>query len=218
MATTAASSAPPGEQNFFRDVIYASPSRPPWDIEKAQPALVAAAPLFTGAVLDVGCGLGDNARWLASLPGVASVVACDLAPPAIATATSRGTCGGAVRFTEGDVFAPASFGALPDQFDALLDSAVFHCIGDDAAQRRYLAAVTPLVKRGGRGVLLVFSDENPEGTWRGPRRIPPEHARALWTEAGWRVDSLDTSVRYLDVMGRNEGKGGFALLMTATRM
>lgn len=78
--------------------------------------------------------------------------------------------------------------------------------------------MTPLVKRGGRAVLLVFSDANPEEGWRGPRRIPPAHARALWEGAGWRVDSLDASARYLDSMGRCGGLGGHALIMTATRV
>ena len=55
-------------------------------------------------------------------------------------------------------------------FDTLLDSAVFHCIGDDAAQRRYLAAVTPRCKMDATAVMLVFSDKNPDPSV-GPRRI-----------------------------------------------
>ena len=209
--------APP--ENFFRDVIYAqpsrAPSRAPWDIQRHQPALESAEGLFTGRVLDVGCGLGDNARWLAARPGVTSVLAVDLAPAAIDEARARGTCG-SLAFEVRDVFSPEAIGpAAP--FDALLDSAVFHCIGDDAAQRRYLQAITPLIRPGGRAVLLVFSDENPAETWRGPRRIPAAHARALWEEAGWKIDSLETGARYMDAMGRCEGKGGHALLMTATR-
>lgn len=53
----------------------------------------------------------------------------------------------------------------------------------------------------------------------GPRRISPDHARAMWTEAGWAVDALVTEgMYYRDSMGRNDGRGGHALLMTATRV
>ena len=215
--------------SFFRDVIYqASAAGPdaapkaPWDIRSAQPALARISHVFSGCVLDVGCGLGDNARWLATLPGVERVVAMDFAPLALAEARARGVGAGPapLEFREGDVFAPDTFGAAAGAFDALLDSAVFHCIGDDDAQARYLAAVTPLIKRGGRAAMLVFSDENEEGTWRGPRRVAAAAARAAWTAAGWRVDSLETDARYMDAMQppRCGGLGGHALLMTATRI
>ena len=202
--------------NFFRDVIYAT-AKAPWDIGKAQPALARAAQALTGHVFDVGCGLGDNARWVATLPAVTRVTAVDLAPLAISEAIARGVGAAApISFSVQDVFEPGAI-APPATFDAILDSAVFHCIGDDAAQRRYLAAVTPLVRVGGRAVLCVFSNENDAATWRGPRCIAPAHARELWEEAGWFVDTLETDVRYLDVGGRCGGLGGHALLMTATR-
>ena len=207
--------------NFFRDVIYqqsaAAGSVVPWDVGAMQPALGAVSALFQGKILDVGTGTGDNARWLSTLPGVTSVLAVDLAPAAIEIAMQRGLGGPApLAFAVRDVFDPASICPLAS-VDVLLDSAVFHCIGNDEQQRAYLRAITPLVKPGGSLVLLVFSDENDAATWRGPRCIPPAHARALWEEAGWRVDSMRTDVYYKDTLGRNGGRGGHALLMTATR-
>lgn len=64
--------------------------------------------------------------------------------------------------------------------------------------------------------MLVFSDRNAD-PWMGPRRISPQHAVSLWTEAGWVVDSLDNNVYYEDTIGRNAGKGGHALILTATK-
>jgi SAM-dependent methyltransferase len=219
MSTFPSGEAPP--MNFFRDVIYqemkAKGSVVPWDVGKAQPALASVGEIFKGDILDVGTGTGDNARWISSLKGVSSVLAVDLAPSAIEIALSRGAGGPApLKFSVGDVLESEKICPLASM-DVLLDYAVFHCIGDDEQQRAYLRSVTPLVKPGGRLVLFNFSDENDAATWRGPRRIPPSHARALWEEAGWTVDSLRTDVYYLDTMGRNDGKGGHALLMTATR-
>jgi SAM-dependent methyltransferase len=210
--------------NFFRDQVYvnakAEKRKVPWDIGTAQPAFAKLpAGTLRGRVLDVGAGTGDNALWLASLPGVQSVQSVDLSPDAVEEARGRLAAASPppkapLSFVLGDVF------DLPPDwtgFDTLLDSAVFHCIGDDDAQRRYLAAVTPRVKLGGRAVMLVFSDRNGD-PWMGPRRISEAHARKLWTEAGWRVDSLDMEARYMDSMGRNNGLGGHAMLMTATRV
>jgi SAM-dependent methyltransferase len=209
--------------NFFRDQVYvdakAAKRVVPWDIGGPQPALATVAGALSGRLLDVGSGTGDNAIWLASLPGVTSVTSVDLSPDAVEEASARLARAqppphAPLSFSVGDVF------ALPPDwtdFDALLDSAVFHCIGDDDAQRRYLAAVTPRIKLGGRAVMLVFSDANGD-PWVGPRRISEAHARQMWTAAGWRVDSLDMEARYKDAMGRNGGLGGHAMLLTATRV
>ena len=213
--------APPTD--FFRDQVYqsaeASGKPVPWDVKQAQPALATVSSCFKGKVLDCGCGTGDNSLWLAQQPGVTSVTGVDFASGAIKLAKERLSAmekkpAAPVTFLQEDVFAlPAS---LTD-FDVLLDSAVFHCIGDDAAQVRYLASVTPRCKMGATAVMLVFSDKNLD-PYVGPRRIPEAHARALWTEAGWEVQSLSHDHFYVDVMGRNEGKGAHAILMVARRI
>ncbi len=208
-------------QSLFRDTIYnqakVTNTTVPWDINRHQPALEGVQSIFKGNILDVGTGTGDNARWLTSLPSVTSVKAIDLAPLAIQEATLRGVGSGApLEFQEADIFQPETI-APSGYFDTLLDSAVYHCIGNDDDQRRYLNCVSSLIKVGGKAVMLVFSDENPAETWRGPRRINALEAKKMWQEAGWKIDSLDTNVRYMDSMGRCEGKGGHALLMCSTR-
>jgi 2-polyprenyl-3-methyl-5-hydroxy-6-metoxy-1,4-benzoquinol methylase len=60
----------------------------PWDIGRPQPALVrlAAEGGFAGAVLDAGCGTGENALHVAAL-GL-QVLGVDVAETAVSTATS----------------------------------------------------------------------------------------------------------------------------------
>ena len=120
-----------------------------------QPALSLVSSHFTGAVLDVGCGLCDNAIWLASLPTVASVTSVDVVADAVAEAEKRLAAAPApaatkVKIMLGDVL-DLPFPTDPPQFDTLLDSAVFHCIGDDEMQEKYLKAVTPHIKVGDGG-------------------------------------------------------------------
>lgn len=43
--------------------IYAK--KPPWDIGKPQQAFVEVADRVTGAILDAGCGTGENALFFA---------------------------------------------------------------------------------------------------------------------------------------------------------
>src|SRR5213079_3660440 len=61
----------------------------PWDIGRPQPAIVrlASAGAFAGAVLDAGCGTGENALHVASL-GL-SVLGVDVAETALAIAQQK---------------------------------------------------------------------------------------------------------------------------------
>jgi len=207
--------------NFFRDKIYNEAllaNKPvPWDVKRHQPALELTANLFHGNILDIGCGLGDNARWLASLEKVDTIKAVDFAPTCIKQAIDRGTCDGKIQFIEADVFElNKELSIANEKFDVLLDSAVFHCIGDDEQQKKYIDSVTEFIKTNGILVMLVFSDKNVD-PWMGPRRISVDHAKNLWSQAGWTVSSINEEVFYIDVIGRNDGKGGYALLMTAIK-
>src|SRR3989442_11836864 len=67
-------------------------TRPPWDIGRPQPAfveLVQAGELNKGRVLDVGCGTGENALYLAEREF--SVIGVDLSTRAIDVAKTKGS-------------------------------------------------------------------------------------------------------------------------------
>ena len=66
----------------------------PWDIGRPQPVIarLAAESGFAGAVLDAGCGTGENTLLVASLglPGLGPVLGIDVAETALAMAPGKG--------------------------------------------------------------------------------------------------------------------------------
>jgi len=107
-----------------------------------------------GRVLDLGCGPGRNALYLASL-GFA-VDAVDLSPAAIAWAEERAREAGArVAFHCGDAFALAG-DALSGPYDLIHDSGCFHHL---PPHRRisYLTLLDRLLAPGGHLSLTCFA-------------------------------------------------------------
>mmetsp|Transcript_50984 Transcript_50984/g.131581 ORF Transcript_50984/g.131581 Transcript_50984/m.131581 type:complete len:174 (+) Transcript_50984:3-524(+) len=131
---------------------------------------------------------------------------------------AAGELRGSVHVILADVFkladAPEIVGA---KFDTAVDSAVMHCIGDDDAQARYVAALAGVVRPGGHLVLQACSDRNPD-PWEGPpRRISEARMRQLLCEdTGWRVDSVRHCL-YENRMGFKDGACP-AIWVVATRL
>jgi len=159
--------------------------KPPWDIDRPQPALAAVADQFSGRFLDAGCGIGEHAL-LAAARGL-EAVGVDAAPTAIARAEEKARQRGLeARFLVADAL---ELGALGEQFDTVVDCGLFHVFGDDA-RARYVSSLAEAVRVGGRVFLLCFSDRQP-GDW-GPRRIRQEELRASFVD-GWRVDAIEAA-------------------------
>jgi ubiquinone/menaquinone biosynthesis C-methylase UbiE len=154
---------------------------PPWDIGRAQPEVVrlAAADGFTGPVLDVGCGTGENAMELSSR-GL-ETVGVDAAPRAIEKARAKAFERGlSTEFLVGDAFA---LGALGRRFASALDCGVFHVFDPDE-RPAYLASLASVLERGGTLNLMCFSDREP-GVM-GPRRVTRDELRDAFAD-GWDV-------------------------------
>lgn len=190
------------------DDLYDSP--PPWEIGRPQPAFKALAESgqLTGRVLDVGCGTGEHTLMAAGL-GL-SATGIDLAAGALATAERKATERGlAARFIRLDARNLADLG---EQFDTVLDSGLFHLVGD-ADRTAFVAGLHAVLLPGGRYFMLGFSDEQPGFGEPGPHRL----TRAEITEAfgeGWRIDSLERTM--IDVIVDPEGI--HAWLLSATRI
>ena len=157
----------------------------PWDIGHPQPAIVRLASErgFAGAVLDAGCGTGENAIHVASL-GL-SVLGVDVAETALATAREKANVRGIdVEFVEADAFQLEHLGR---KFETVLDCGLFHTFNADE-RLSYGASLASVTKLDGTLYVLCFSDEGPEA---GPHPISQEDLRAAFdSRNGWNVVSI----------------------------
>ena len=157
----------------------------PWDIGKPQPAiaLLASGGGFAGAVLDAGCGTGENALHLASL-GL-SVLGVDVAETALAAARRKARERGIqVEFAAADAL---KLECLGRRFATVLDCGLFHTLDGDE-RPAYSASLALVTERGGTLYVLCFSDEGPDS---GPHPVSQETLRAAFNSGqGWSVVAI----------------------------
>jgi len=159
---------------------------PPWDIGRAQPAIVRLADTgqIAGSILDVGCGTGENVLYLAERGFAAAGV--DGAPTAIRKARAKAKKRGLdVRFEVGDALDLS----MPEQFDTAIDSGLFHVFSDEE-RLRFRDSLGRVIRPGGSYFLMCFSEHEP-GDW-GPRRVTQAEIRSVF-RAGWRVNYIQPS-------------------------
>ena len=161
----------------------------PWDVGRPQAAIVRAAEtgLVRGRVLDIGCGTGELALYLAARGY--PVVGVDAAPAAIVRARRKATERGLdAEFGIADALDPPEIG----RFDTVFDSGLFH-VFDDPDRERYVDVLRSLLRRGGRALVLCFADTAPGRG--GPRRVSPDEIRGAFAEReGWTVEWVREAV------------------------
>src|SRR5882724_12659088 len=160
---------------------------PPWDTKAPNENVIAwqTGGWVHGDVLDVGCGLGDNAVYLAK--NGYKVTGLDISPTALITAERRAKDAGVdVKFAVAD---STKLDGYTDAFDTVIDSGLFHSLDDDG-RRSYTAAVHRATRPDATLLLSCFSDANPVGKEPRPA-VSKETLRDVLDGAGWDITSLE---------------------------
>jgi SAM-dependent methyltransferase len=157
----------------------------PWDIGRPQKPFIDVADRITGSILDVGCGTGENALFFASRGH--KVTGIDFIEQAI----NRAKRNAAERVLSATflVMNALALKDIPEVFDSVIDSGLFHVFSDED-RKRYVEGLATVLKPGNRLFLLCFRDEEP-GT-QGPRRVSKKELHDAFAQ-GWSIESIEPS-------------------------
>jgi SAM-dependent methyltransferase len=169
---------------------------PPWDTGRPSNELVRvveAESIAPCRAIELGCGTGTNAVWLAERGF--EVTAVDLVPLAVEQAIDRAAKANVkVRFLSLDLL---NLPDLGEPFDFLFDRGCYHAVRrEDAAG--YLNAVDRLLRSGARGLILTGNAKEPHDP--GPPVVSEEELRS---ELGSRFEIVKLSEFRFDDPGMN---------------
>jgi SAM-dependent methyltransferase len=161
--------------------LYAG--QPPWEIGRPQKVFTDVADQITGSMLDAGCGTGENALHFASRGH--KVTGIDFLAEPINRAKQKAQDRGlAATFIVMDAL---HLKDLPEVFDCVIDSGLFHVFSDED-RRRYVEGLASVLKPGGKLFLLCFADDEPGE--QGPRRVSRREIEEAFAD-GWQIESIE---------------------------
>jgi len=192
------------ETDFFESVYH---GEPPWDIGRPQKEYIQLeqAGEIVGSVLDVGCGTGENALYLAGHGH--EVWGIDFIPTAIQKAQEKAAQRHlTATFLVLNALELHTFGRM---FDTVIDSGLFHVLGDEE-RPLFVDNLATVMERGGTYFMLCFSELEP-GDY-GPRRVTQAEIKKSFQD-GWRINYIRPAV----MESRRPGDGIHAWLSSISR-
>ena len=157
---------------------------PPWEIDGPQSEIVHLAEQgeIRSAVLDVGCGTGENALYLAELGF--EVVGIDIVPTAVEKALNKAKERSlAATFLVWDALQLQELGR---RFNTVIDSGFFHVL-PDKKRPVFVKTLASALNPGGTYLMMCFSEREP-GSW-GPRRVTQAEIRESFRQ-GWHINNI----------------------------
>ena len=163
-------------------------------IDQAQPDLIATAEkgeIRGPTVLDVGCGSGDNAIYLASRGF--EVTGVDFSAKAISIAKQKAANAKvAATFLTLDAL---KIGTLDKKFNTVIDFGLFHNLSGEN-RKRYVRALSEVCVSKGQLLMLCVADQAGEYPVY-PNRYPPtvsqDEIRTSFSE-GWKIEWIRLGV------------------------
>lgn len=149
----------------------------PWDVGVPDQHLIDTIrerSIPPGAALEIGCGTGTNALWLASAGF--EVLGVDLAPSAIAAAEAKAAGAPRVRFARLDFLREEPPGG---PFGFAFDRGCFHVFDDEADRIAFARRVAASLVPGGLWLSVLGSTEGPPRDHGPPRRSARDVALAI---------------------------------------
>jgi 2-polyprenyl-3-methyl-5-hydroxy-6-metoxy-1,4-benzoquinol methylase len=158
--------------------------RPPWDTGRPQTEFIQLeqAGEIVGSVLDVGCGKGEDALYLAAHGH--EVWGIDFTSLAIQKAKEKAVQRHlTATFLVLNVFELHTLGRT---FDTVIDAELFHALSD-AERALFVDNLATVMDRGATYFMLCFSDLEP-GAY-GPRRITQAEIKNSF-QRGWHINYI----------------------------
>lgn len=192
------SSAQPGEPATVHDIDFDAVyqgrllmkglnyDRLPWDIGQAQPAVreLEASGRLHGELLDIGCGFGDNAIFLARQGH--HVTALDGSATAIGKA--RALAQKASAHVDFGVTDATELAGYENRFETVLDSALYHCLTEEQ-RLRYTAALHRATTPRALLNIMCIRDDLPAPA-PATMGVSEDNLRSTLGATGWTITSL----------------------------
>jgi SAM-dependent methyltransferase len=174
----------------FFNAVYQNVA--PWDIGAPQPAMAALIEKYppTNPILDIGCGSGDLAIYLAQLGY--QVVGIDFVESAIQSAQEKvgslpHEIAQLLSFQVADALKPSR---LQQMFGAVVDSGFYHLFDPDQCEQ-LVDEIASILLPNGRFYLHEFAVEFPVPNV--PRQVTVDELRARFmVDKGWRMKEIQT--------------------------